>query len=50
MLPWLIAIYPGWDAAHFIFMGAVYSSLTILGIGLVFVTIKTIFQLKKEEH
>jgi hypothetical protein len=50
MLPWLIAIYPGWDVAHFIFMGAEYSALTILGIGLVFVTIKTLGQLKKGEH
>ncbi len=50
MLPWLISIHFEWDASHFLFMGAEYACLTILGIGLVFVTIKTILQLKKGEH
>ncbi|MCD6255802.1 MAG: hypothetical protein LWW78_08030 [Deltaproteobacteria bacterium] len=50
MLPWMISIYTGWDPSHIIFMGCEYAALTILGIGLVFVTLKTISQLKKGGH
>lgn len=52
MLPWLISIHFTWDPSHIIFMGCEYAALTVLGIGLTFVTIKTIRQLKlkKEKH
>ncbi|AMM39973.1 hypothetical protein HS1_000167 [Candidatus Desulfofervidus auxilii] len=39
MLPWLVL---NWDPSHIIFLGVFYSAMGALGLGLTFVTLKSI--------
>ncbi len=46
MLPWDI---PWYDPSHAVFFTALYSVLTVLGLGVLWALIATILRLKKDE-
>ncbi len=47
MLPWDI---PWYDPSHAVFFTALYSVLTVLGLGVLWALIATILRLKKDEE
>ena len=46
ILPWDVP----WDAGHFVFLGLAYLVLTVIGVTLVVVSLKTRRDLQQPEH